>query len=155
MKLQTGGKSTPRLRCLARPRTRVDGTREKSEGNGSLVVLVLIRAIETVHGRWTRLNARVVSLARQVSDVILCLLSSFCRACSLGTPTTETNKIRTHWLFCPAPLTRSTPPSAVVGRMWATGAVRCHEWGASPLAETSDYGTDYRLDDRYALCDHE
>ena len=47
-KLQTGGMSTLWLRCLARPRARACSTREECDGNGSLVVVVLIRAIETV-----------------------------------------------------------------------------------------------------------
>jgi len=119
--------------------------------------LELTREIERVHKRWTRLYARVVSLARKVSDLVSCLLSLFCQVRSLGTPTLESNRRRTQWLSCSAPLTRGIPASifATVHGLWMQDAARIRGHFCSFCLDVmSDYGTDHRLNDRYTLCDH-
>ena len=87
--------------------------------------------------------------------LVSCLLSLFCQGRSLGTPTLERNRIRTHWLSCSAPLTRGIPASfleTVHGlRMQDVARMRGH---FCSLDVMPDYGTDHRLNDRYTLCDH-
>ena len=56
----------------------------------------------------------------------------------------------------PCTLDTGHPHFTTLGGMWVTVAVRCQKKGAPPfsLDMAPEYGTDQRLNDRYALCDH-
>ena len=116
-------------------------------------VLVLLKIYRD---RNTRLASAALPLPRHLRRRVAYGWSIIVNALGLGSAR-STNKRRTSWLSCSAPLTQGIPASifAIVHGLWMQDAARIRGHFCSfGLDVMSDYGTDHRLNDRYTLCDH-